>query len=63
MLYDKGRWTLICYAGSASEASIGSQPMGGELVVDMVTLCPESQGFPNGPHVPNGHRAVFGARS
>ena len=31
MRFDEGRWTLICYAGSASEASIGSKPLGAEL--------------------------------
>jgi hypothetical protein len=31
MRYNRGRRTLICYAGSASEASIGSQPLGSEL--------------------------------
>jgi hypothetical protein len=33
MLYGKGKWTLICYAGSASEASIDSRPLGSELGV------------------------------
>lgn len=31
MQFERGRWTLICYAGSASEASIGSKPLGAEL--------------------------------
>jgi len=28
-------WTLICYAGSASEASIGSRPIGSELILNI----------------------------
>lgn len=31
MLCVEGKRTLICYAGSASEASIGSKPVGSEL--------------------------------
>ena len=31
MLSCKEKRTLICYAGSASEASIGSKPVGSEL--------------------------------
>lgn len=58
----KGRGTLICYAGSASEASIGSRPLGSELEVYMVIVWLGSQGTPNRPHFPSGHRATFGAR-
>lgn len=35
--------TLICYAGSASEASIGSRPIGSELDRDMVIVWLKSQ--------------------
>jgi hypothetical protein len=35
--------TLICYAGSASEASIGSKPIGSELKVFICILCGKSQ--------------------
>lgn len=35
--------TLICYAGSASEASIDSKPIGSELMSDMVTVPPICQ--------------------
>ena len=31
MRFERGGWALICYAGSASEASIGSKPFGAEL--------------------------------
>jgi hypothetical protein len=31
MSFEKGEWTLICYAGSASQASINSRPVGSEL--------------------------------
>lgn len=41
--------TLICYAGSASEASIGSRPLGSELRRDMRMLPPTCQVSPNGP--------------
>lgn len=41
--------TLICYAGSASEASIGSRPLGSELNRDMRMLPPTCQVFPNSP--------------
>lgn len=47
MRCDRMVGTLICYAGSASEASIGSRPLGSELVIDMVILCPKSQELPN----------------
>jgi hypothetical protein len=33
MSSEKREWTLICYAGSASQASINSRPLGSELVV------------------------------
>lgn len=39
----KDRRTLICYAGSASEASIGSKPMGSELKPHMVRIPGRSQ--------------------
>lgn len=43
------KWrTLICYAGSASEASIGSRPLGSELNTDMVIVWLKSQGRLNG---------------
>jgi len=35
--------TLICYAGSASEASIDSKPIGSELKNDMVMIPPKCQ--------------------
>ena len=59
----KGSGTLICYAGSASEASIGSRPLGSELAVDMVIIWLGSQGTPNRPHYPLGRGAAFGERS
>ena len=31
MMYDEERRALICYAGSAPEASISSKPLGSEL--------------------------------
>ena len=37
------RWTLICYAGSASEASIGSKPIGTELLPCIGLLPPARQ--------------------
>jgi len=40
---DKMIGTLICYAGSASEASIDSKPIGSELKSDMVTIPPICQ--------------------
>ena len=43
MLYGKGRWTLICYAGSASEASIDSRPVGSELDAEVDTPPSKSQ--------------------
>jgi len=63
MRCDKGRGTLIRYAGSASEASTDSQPMGSELLEAMVIVWLGSQGTPNRSHVSSGHRAAFGARS
>lgn len=41
----KNRRTLICYAGSASEASIGSKPLGSELVTFIYVLRVRSQQF------------------
>jgi hypothetical protein len=38
MRSEKDGRTLICYAGSASEASIGSKPMGSELDLHMVRM-------------------------
>ena len=35
--------SLICYAGSATEASIGSKPMGSELKMLICTLIVKSQ--------------------
>lgn len=35
MLCRKEGWTLVCYAGPASKASIGSKPIGSELVCDL----------------------------
>ena len=55
-------WTLICYAGSASEASIGSRPLGSELNRDMVIVWLKCQGRLNGqpgafpPHQASGER-------
>lgn len=45
MRSEKDRRTLICYAGSASEASIGSKPLGSELVVFICLLHAKSQHF------------------
>jgi len=44
---DKMNGTLICYAGSASEASIDSKPIGSELKSDMVTIPPICQDLLN----------------
>lgn len=35
-------WALICHAGSAPEASIGSKPLGSELADVRASLAPES---------------------
>jgi hypothetical protein len=43
MRSEKDGRTLICYAGSASEASIGSKPMGSELDLHMVRMPGRSQ--------------------
>jgi hypothetical protein len=48
MYCDEGSETLIRYAGSASEASTDSRPIGSELRQDMYTLPPRCQVFPNG---------------
>lgn len=45
MLCEKDRRALICYAGSAPEASIGSKPIGSELVMFICTLIAKSQHF------------------
>lgn len=45
MLYVEREWTLICYAGSASEASTDSKPLGSELADIRASLAPECQGF------------------
>ena len=47
---DEGSGTLIRYAGSASEASTDSRPIGSELASDMCTLPSGCQVFPNGPN-------------
>lgn len=41
----KEKRTLICYAGSASEASIGSKPIGSELELYIRANMPKCQGF------------------
>lgn len=43
MRSEKDVRTLICYAGSASEASIGSKPVGSELDNDMGVVATKSQ--------------------
>lgn len=48
MLYVEREWTLICYAGSASEASTDSKPLGSELADIPASLAPECQGFVDG---------------
>lgn len=48
MLYVERKWTLICYAGSASEASTDSKPLGSELADIRASLAPECQGFVDG---------------
>lgn len=45
MRCEKDRRALICYAGSAPEASIGSKPLGSELVVFICTLISKCQHF------------------
>lgn len=35
MLCSENNWTLVRYAGPASKASIGSKPIGSELVCDL----------------------------
>lgn len=45
MRCEKDRRALICYAGSAPEASIGSKPIGSELVVFICILIAKSQHF------------------
>lgn len=45
MRSEKGRRTLICYAGSASEASIGSKPIGSELKMFIWLIRSKSQHF------------------
>ena len=45
MRFEKDWRALICYAGSAPEASIGSKPIGSELVVFICTLVAKSQHF------------------
>ena len=46
-------WALIRHAGSAPEASIGSKPIGSELVDIPVSLAPKCQGFLDGPDAPS----------
>lgn len=60
MHFEKGSRTLICYAGSASEASIGSRPMGSELSTDMVIVWLGSQEIPNKWHWPRGPQLALG---
>lgn len=72
MRSEKGGRTLICYAGSASEASIGSKPIGSELVVFICILIAKSQHFVDwvraisvlrAPHVPphgSGNKRTIG---
>jgi hypothetical protein len=43
MRSEKNGRTLICYAGSASKASIGSKPVGSELEPHMVRMSGGSQ--------------------
>jgi len=45
MRSEKEKRTLICYAGSASEASIGSKPLGSELGMFICLLLAKSQYF------------------
>lgn len=45
MRSEKEMRTLICYAGSASEASIGSKPLGSELGTFICLLLAKSQYF------------------
>ena len=45
MFDKKEKRTLICYAGSASEASIGSKPIGSELEKHRYTFNTECQCF------------------
>lgn len=45
MRCEKDRRALICYAGSAPEASIGSKPLGSELVVFICILIAKCQHF------------------
>lgn len=45
MRCEKDWRALICYAGSAPEASIGSKPIGSELVMFICTLIAKSQHF------------------
>lgn len=42
-------WALICHAGSAPEASIGSKPMGSELDIIYETTASKCQGFLDWP--------------
>lgn len=53
-------WTLICYAGSASEASIGSRPMGSELMRYMGIVGYKSQDFPDERLSASSYRHIFG---
>lgn len=45
MLCVEDWWTLVCYAGPASEASIDSKPIGSELENQIGTGAGESQLF------------------
>lgn len=46
-------WALIRHAGSAPEASIGSKPIGSELVDIRASLAPKCQGFLDRPDAPS----------
>jgi len=41
-------WALICHTGSAPEASIGSKPIGSELVDTNASLAAKCQGILDG---------------
>ena len=47
MRFERERRTLICYAGSASEASIDSQPLGSEFAFCIGLLPPARQARPS----------------
>lgn len=49
MRYAEKSWALICHAGSAPEASIGSKPLGSELVHIPVRVMGNCQGILDWP--------------